>query len=96
MIDSSVILLDPWQLYTAESKIFEEAIKKEPENKAPIFFGRDKNGVAYVTDGHHRAYHALQAGRMVEGVQIAEGNFDVTKDPDFRPISRLKLIPRRT
>jgi len=89
---SSPEVLDASELYTAETIIYKSGLAEAKDNNEPIFFGRDINGVPYVTDGNHRAYDAWENGGQLMGQQISRGKFDVTKDSDFRHISQLRVV----
>ena len=82
--------LTPDQLYTQESHVFRNGLEQiDPDE--PITFGRDANGVPYVLDGNHHAKKALDIGITLQGWCIAQSSFDVTKDPDFIPVSDLEI-----
>lgn len=88
----SPVLLDPTQLYTGEGKVYAKGLQERQNSLEPIFYGEDLHGRKYVTDGNHRAYNAWLHGTPLWGQRVSRGNFDVTQDPDFRPVSQLKII----
>ena len=84
-------ILDPKCLYTQETIVFEAGVKNADLGKN-ISFGVDISGRRYVTDGNHRAVRALIEGVEITGEQVSTGNFDVTTDPDFHPISGVRIV----
>jgi len=82
--------LDPKNLYTGETRVYSQGLVKA-DLKEPISYGKDVNGVHYVMEGNHRASKAL-AGGVLLGQHKANGKFDVTTDPDFRPVSELIVL----
>lgn len=90
---SEATVLDPKKLYTTEAIVFSDRVKKA-NLKEPIKFGVDANGNPYVTDGNSRAVNAFLSNSPLLGQQVSTANFDVTKDPDFHPISEVKISNR--
>lgn len=83
--------LNPGNLYTKETRVYSQGLA-EADLQKPISFGKDINGVPYTTDGNHRSKKAQLTGKPLLGRHIANGKFDVTTDPDFRPVSKLKVL----
>ncbi|MGD9129496.1 MAG: hypothetical protein PVJ09_03360 [Candidatus Woesebacteria bacterium] len=86
------VRLNPNLVFTREVTVFAQGLKRVQNSKEPILFQIDRNGLACLTDGNHRAHLAWRKREALWGQCIGRLNFDVTTNPDYRPVSRLKII----
>ncbi len=79
-------------LYTQENVVYGPGIEKA-DTTVPVWVLRDDSGNHALTDGNHRAYRAYLDGNLDLLPRRIIGTFpgDVSQDPDYRPISALRV-----
>jgi hypothetical protein len=82
-------------LFTPESVVFRSGLEKA-DTLRPISVYEDSNGNQAVINGNHRAFKAYENGVLSELPREIIGKIprDVSKDPNYREISKLKVIDK--
>lgn len=60
--------------------------------KKPITIYVDSVGNEIISDGNHRGYNAEVLGMKIRKKIIGKIAGDVSNDPDYRPVSNLKVL----
>ncbi|GEM_PF-4597431 len=81
------------ELYTPEVVIFQSGLSKV-NLSVPITVYRDTAGHHALANGNHRAYLSYLTGEKLEREVIGTISKDVSQDPNYHPISELKIIER--
>lgn len=81
------------KLYTPEVVIFRSRLNKA-NLTTPITVYTDSEGNHALVHGNHRAYKSYVTGQEVEREIIGSISKDVSNDPNYHPISELKIIER--
>lgn len=81
------------EIYTQETVVFLKGVAKA-DIRRPIYVYTDEAGNHAVSDGNHRSVRALIEGEINELPRNVIGhiNRNVSKDPNYKPISRLKIV----
>lgn len=82
-------------IYTRETIVFASGVTNA-DITIPVFFLSDSLGNHLLTDGNHRAYRAHVEGtpNQLPRKAISTVQGDISKNPDCKPISELKVIAK--
>lgn len=86
-------LVDPADLYSTETIVFQDQLEKVDMNK-PVYVLRDPNGKLALTDGNHRAKRALMNKEKIPAETIGELSEPVENDSDFRKLEAVNIKTR--
>lgn len=81
------------ELYTQEVIVFRSRVNNA-NLTSPITVYADAGGHHALAHGNHRAYRSFETGQDVEREIIGTIPKDVSQDPYYRPISKLKVIDK--
>jgi len=83
------------ELYTQETIVYARGVAAA-DIARPVFVYEDTAGHHALSDGNHRATRAFQKGVLNALPRTIIGTFpqDVSKDPNFRPISQLVVVEK--
>lgn len=82
-------------LFTQEAIVFRSGLEKADTSK-PVSVYKDSAGNQALADGNHRAYKAHITDTLSELPRKIIGNIsrDVSKDPDYKEIAKLKIVDK--